>query len=156
VTAAAQKKSIDWISGTFVDRLSADGRLGAVRACAEWQDDFPIKCHLTSTLLSGDDRKIVLCRAWVRCFNSGHHTTVNGRGGVPIDGDYEVHHFKWTVGLLDRIKARLKSGRYSEMYLRECEIVVRTFESGRGVDVSNLRIERSALEAQSAGFAGKY
>ncbi|MGO9113219.1 MAG: hypothetical protein ACLP9L_28630 [Thermoguttaceae bacterium] len=128
------------LRGYFLDRLAADGRLPAVRPAPDIFLQYPIRCRLTRNLLHASDQKIMICRGRVD-LNSGHHDTFNAYyDAVPVAGDYVVHHFKWTNGLLERMRARLAIATINPMYAEECRRTLALYDPQRGFDLSDSRI----------------
>ncbi len=128
------------LRGYFIDRLAADGRLATIRPEPNIFSQFPVRCRLSRNLLHAWDQKIMLCRSRFD-LDSGHHDTHNAqRDEVPIAGEYIVHHFKWTQGLVERIRERIATGAVASKYIEECEIFLKSYDCKRGFDLSDGRL----------------
>ncbi|MFZ0487568.1 MAG: glycosyltransferase family 2 protein, partial [Arenicellales bacterium] len=83
----------DFLWGTLIDRISADGRLHLLNDRSLW-NQFPLRAWVTGHVRRGDARKVVLARADV-VLGGGQHFAENGRG-LPIElCQAVVHHFRW-------------------------------------------------------------
>jgi hypothetical protein len=104
----AMNQADDWaIRGWIIDRVSETGMLAPIRSEPSIGEQYAIGCHLTQNLLRGWTQKIVLCRGRVQLQGGVHHDTSNAYyDRVPMGrpDEYLVHHFKWTAGLLERIR----------------------------------------------------
>ncbi len=124
------------VRGQYVDRLARGGRLASIQVAPDLFSQFPIACNVSRDILQAFDQKIMLCRGWVS-INSGHDNSLNAPcGPAPVPGNYFVHHFKWTAGLIVRLRERLAQGEFSAEYIRECNALFQTCDDDRGFDPS--------------------
>ena len=129
------------VRGQFVDRLARDGRLASIQSTTDLFSQFPIACRVSRDILQAFDEKIMLCRGWVS-INSGHHKSLNAScGPAPVPGNYFVHHFKWTAGLIARLRKRLAQGNVGEDYIRECNALFEICGDDRGFDLGDVQLE---------------
>jgi hypothetical protein len=102
-----EKHGYDYVEGCFVDRLTESGVLDPVRESPSIMEQFPLGACVTGPILKGVINKIVLARGHVKLAHGQHHAY----SGVPcpISELYvPVYHFKWTDGLLQRLRERVK------------------------------------------------
>jgi hypothetical protein len=125
-------KGIAAVRGHYVDRLAPDGRLAAIQPEPDLFSQFPVACHITRDMLHAFDQKIMLCLGWV-LLDSGHHEVLNGScGPAPVPGDYLVNHFKWTAGVIERLRRRLAQGGCKGEYIRECNALFEVCDAEGG------------------------
>eukprot|EP00238_Polyblepharides_amylifera_P008638 CAMPEP_0196600730 /NCGR_PEP_ID=MMETSP1081-20130531/95542_1 /TAXON_ID=36882 /ORGANISM="Pyramimonas amylifera, Strain CCMP720" /LENGTH=397 /DNA_ID=CAMNT_0041926583 /DNA_START=569 /DNA_END=1762 /DNA_ORIENTATION=+ len=131
---------INFVRGTFVDRLAESGELVRMNARESVQSQFPLACSLSKVLPTGSTKKIMAYKGGLR-INRGHHrlalcdfydvrgyTDVSPYGPcslstevqlVPYPSVLGVHHFKWMKGVEEA--TRYKATRYSNMSGRSKE-----------------------------------
>lgn len=91
------------VQGQMVDRVAADGSLPAIDPARPLGDQFPLKGRITGPLLGACDVKVFLVKGDTPLGMGGHHQ----RGGTPMRSEAEVHHFKWSAGVIDRLRERI-------------------------------------------------
>jgi hypothetical protein len=106
VIETAHNKGYDYIDGFFIDRLSADGRFPSVSRNTNLWNRFPLAGAVTFPLLRANVMKVVAAKGWVK-ISGGQHHAYNGRGCPRSLHLIPVHHFKWTSGILERLKTRV-------------------------------------------------
>jgi hypothetical protein len=99
IVAAAEKENYTAIHGVFYDRFAHKG-YPRIRQNKTLDETFPMMADATR-LLGANHNKIPLSRSDV-AVESGHHYTK----GHAWWNQVEVHHFKWTDGLMGRLKER--------------------------------------------------
>jgi hypothetical protein len=97
----ATKMGYSALHGRFVDRVAADGTLPEITPQSVLDDLFPMQAAMSSKAHVCQDKvPMALTRLGVE---SGHHKV---HGGGLWKHAVEVHHFKWTAGLQERLKER--------------------------------------------------
>jgi len=133
------------VCGCFVDRVAADGTLPEVTSQPLW-GRYPLGGAITSRLAYAPTLKIGLARGAMGT-GGGHHGTP-GSTGLPSTTSYiQVHHFKWTAGVVERLRLRVQRYRSGAWQLRYPSVVPEarrilehlSLNSGR-IDVSDPRL----------------
>jgi hypothetical protein len=138
--AWCDRRGYDYVTGAFVDRLAADGFLPAVHRAVPIWDQFPLGAFLTHPLIGGDPRKVVAAKGRVRV-SLGQHIAFDAVP-CPIEEQFvQVHHFKWTAGLLERLRLRARQLREAGVsHYIESEKFVSYIEAHDGrIDLSDDR-----------------
>jgi hypothetical protein len=121
---AALGRRRNWaVRGRMVDRVASSGMLAPVLPVPDLGTQFPIGCDLTGALLDAWTQKIMLCRGRTELKGGLNHDTCNAVYDVVPAGcteDYVVHHFKWTEGVVARLRDRLDGAVIGPEYRREC------------------------------------
>lgn len=89
------------VHGTFCDRFARGYSYPPIMQGQSLDATFPLICDVTRCH-GGNDNKITLCHSSIK-IESGHHYTSTKQIGWNMT---EVHHFKWTEGILDRLRER--------------------------------------------------
>jgi hypothetical protein len=100
IIAEAEPQGYTAIHGVFFDRFARHGRFPPIRLLHSLDSTFPLVADVTRCL-GANYNKIPLSRSDV-AVESGHHYT-KGRAWW---NQAEVHHFKWTEGILERLRER--------------------------------------------------
>jgi hypothetical protein len=96
----------DFLEGFVIDRVAKDGSFPPVRDDVSLWEQFPLAGVITLPIIQGNTMKVAAAKGKVR-LSWGQHYSHTGRG-CPRDRYFiPVHHFKWTEGLIDRMKARI-------------------------------------------------
>ncbi len=95
----------DHVNGCFLDRIAADGSFPDVGSTSLW-DQYPLACSISATLTRALPLKVVFARGHVELL-TGQHGAPEGRGLPRELGYAQVHHFKWTGGVVGRLRRRL-------------------------------------------------
>lgn len=107
-----EKHRIDFLEGRLVDRISKGGKLTELDNSVSLEKQFPLRGFITNNLLKAWDKKIVFARGRL-IVGGGHHIFLDGTTykTLPYDPDLnahsqgiEIHHFKWDMRVLDRMK----------------------------------------------------
>lgn len=96
------------VAGTFVDRLSPEGRLVADLPGRCLFAQFPWEADVTRGLANACCRKVTLVRGDVP-LSGGHHAVADG--SKCLREDCRVHHFKWRAGLVESLRQRVETYR---------------------------------------------
>jgi hypothetical protein len=97
------------ISGEFIDRVAPDGRLIHFNPKVPIWKQFPIGCDITKRILIGQTNKVVCSQAHIK-IKHANHDPVRGQGGISwLPHLAAVHHFKWDITVVERLKPRLRS-----------------------------------------------
>ena len=135
-----ERRGYDFVEGTLIDRLAPGGVFAAIDPVRDIWEQFPIAALVTAALLGGEPRKIVAAKGSVHV-KGGQHGTEKGRGHPLEECHAVVHHFKWTAGIVERLRARvallrergLEFAEESERFLRYVE------EHGEAIDLRDPR-----------------
>jgi hypothetical protein len=138
--AFCDRHGYDYITGALVDRLSADGGFPAIDLERPLGPQFPLGAFLTWPLLGGDPRKTVAAKGRVPLVIGAHWALA----GVPCpieDAFVPVHHYKWTAGVIDRLRARAAALRRGGVaHWEESARFIEYYETHAGrIDVSDER-----------------
>ncbi len=106
VIRAVDEGGFDYINGFVVDRLSHDGTFADVKPDISLWEQYSLGGLITFPLLGANMLKIVAAKGWVRTA-PGQHFAYTGKGSPASQCYIPVHHFKWTAGLLDRLRDRV-------------------------------------------------
>lgn len=105
----AEQAGYSAVHGRFLDRIAADGSFASIDPSKTLDEQFPLACNASLALTrykdgidgKANDNKYVLQKGSV-VIGSGHHCV-----DVPaLKECVHVHHFKWTSGLIDRMRSR--------------------------------------------------
>ncbi|WP_196778045.1 glycosyltransferase family 2 protein [Lentzea aerocolonigenes] len=110
VVELCEKNGYDYVTGAFLDRVSEDGRLTAVEPVERrslW-DQYPMAGLLTHSLLKGRTTKVTIARGCVE-LDYGQHRAWTGQAAPIEDLCAQVHHFKWTASVRDRLEERAEA-----------------------------------------------
>lgn len=100
VVVQAEAKGHTAVHGTFYDRIARDGKFPPIRLLHSLDSTFPMACDLTRSL-GANFNKVPLSRSDL-LVESGHHWS---KGNIWWN-QCEVHHFKWSEGLIERLRER--------------------------------------------------
>jgi hypothetical protein len=133
------------VCGCFIDRVGPDGTLPAITESPLWES-FPLGGAVTTRLIGAPSLKVCLLKGRVGV-GGGHHG-IPGDTGVPRRLAYvQVHHFKWTASLVERMRRRVEryeSGTWRLVYpsvLDEARRVLARLDSNGGrVDTGDARL----------------
>lgn len=98
IIAEAEAGGFNAVHGTFYDRLARNGKFPPLGASLD--DTFPLAADVTKAM-GATTSKVPLSRSDLGV-ESGHHSTK----GKPWWNQVEVHHFKWTEGIVERLRER--------------------------------------------------
>lgn len=98
----------DYVCGCMLDRVARDGSLGSVAGGTPIWKQFPMAGFFTYPVLRGNPRKIVAMKGGLRLAGSGHHYAENGSPCPLSEYFIQVHHFKWTAGLVAHLRERVR------------------------------------------------
>jgi hypothetical protein len=138
------------VRGTMLDRVTCDGSLAPIRLGVELGEQFPIGCDLTRSLLLGWTQKIMLCAAHLELRDGVNHTTQTPCRQLSATdhlANFLVHHFKWTSGLTDRIRARLRTAVVSSQYRDECHRLLDAFGALGRIDLTDPKLNPRTIGA---------
>lgn len=94
------------VNGCFLDRIAIDGGLPEVGPASLWEQ-YPLGGSVTSKLLRAPTKKTCLALGRLS-MGAGHHG-IPGTTGVPWkESCIQVHHFKWTGSVVDRLRRRIE------------------------------------------------
>ena len=123
----------DYVQGCFVDRFHPSGRLVEIDPSDSPWSQFSIGSFFTLPVLGGHPLKVAVARGGVKLTNSGHHRASTGIP-CPISKHFiQVHHFKWTFGLLEYLTTRSRGLPRGAAVRKEDERFTRYFSERGGV-----------------------
>lgn len=140
-----EREGFTHVCGCFVDRVGPGGTLPDFDDRPLWEQ-FPLGGALSSRLVKAPTLKVGLIRG--RLGVGGGHHGVPGATGLPRTTAYiQVHHFKWTRTVVDRMRRRAEryeTGAWSETYhgvADEARQTVAHFDRNQGrVDIDDERL----------------
>jgi hypothetical protein len=107
MTAQCAALKVTFVRGVFIDRVAADYSLPAFDGHTPIGDTFPRMCNVTTTVVAGDPRKVVLTRGDVKVIGGKHYVRDHSNPKT-IAGWVQVHHFKWDAMVLERLRYRVR------------------------------------------------
>lgn len=108
--AYCDRKGYDCVTGSFVDRLAADGGFPALDETRPIAEQFPLGGILSYTVLGAEPRKIIAAKGRVHVLKGQHFASKCTP--CPVDEFFiEIHHYKWTAGVVDRLRKRAVNNR---------------------------------------------
>lgn len=111
------RNGYDFIEGAFVDRISSDGSLAAVRPGQDLWSQFPLGGMISAEIAGACINKIVAAKGHVRLAH-GQHFAMSGRG-CPVSSLYvPVHHFKWVDQTLRTLPQRVTNQSHYSLEAR--------------------------------------
>lgn len=146
VIKAARDSGITYITGSFVDRVSADGSMKAIDQQSSIWQQFPYAGFVSFPLSGAMPYKITACKGDV-VLSQGQHGVLTPERKWPVTGKVEaqVHHFKWNKNVYDNLVSRqlrfkdtydsLNDG--DQAYYLECASVLKYLNDNRGVNLND-------------------
>jgi hypothetical protein len=134
-----------YVPGCLTDRIALDGSLPKIHPDEPLEQQFPLRCRITRTLLGGWISKIAAMRAFLR-FSTGHHyLSPDFRHGY-YESEYpnalEVNHYKWDYSLISRLECRAKEFKQQNLgWYRESERFLRFLEKHGRLDPFHPRVD---------------
>jgi len=119
----------DFVPGIFVDRFHIDGVTAAVDADRPLPEQFPRCTSFTYEALGGSFTKVPIARPGID-YRNGFHGVRNDDALKKPDWYLPVNHFKWTAGLIQRIRDRIARKYGGDKYLLECEDFLERWVAG--------------------------
>ena len=103
--AWCERRGYEYVEGCFVDRLARDGGFPDVRAGVLLAQQFPLGAFLSYPLAGASPCKVVAAKGFVE-LGPGQHFADGGKPCPAHELYVPVHHFKWTGGIVERLRAR--------------------------------------------------
>jgi hypothetical protein len=140
VIKSVSERGYEYVQGFVIDRISRDGGFSEVNPSQSLWQQFPLAGMITFPLLHANILKVVAARGCVR-ITPGQHYALSGNGCPREQYNIGVHHFKWTSGLLDRMRKRVQYFKnIGDDIWRESErLVVHCERNGGKIDISDPR-----------------
>ncbi|KEO72059.1 glycosyltransferase family protein [Anditalea andensis] len=133
------KKEINCVQGVFIDRLTSDGSLAAIKASPPLWEQFPVQADVICTIRQVEENgwengtvNIMACKGDLLPERGGHFPLNHGSPIKYIFGSRQlakfngikaattrfqiplrVHHFKWNQALLQSLQKRLATAGVS-------------------------------------------
>jgi hypothetical protein len=103
--AGMDRLGFEYVEGCLLDRLARDGGFPEIVQSKNIWEQFPLAGLITYPLLGANMLKVVAAKGFVN-IAPGQHSAQSGNG-CPRDRTYiPVHHFKWSRGIVDRLRKR--------------------------------------------------
>lgn len=126
------------VHGAMLDRIAATGQFPAIDPDNTLDEQFPLQCDLTGAC-GAMSSKIFLSQGNL-AVTDGHHRLNRGDVSIMHDGG-EVHHFKWTSGIIGRLQDRLKYFRKQRLpWAEESAKLIEAIANGINLADPNLRV----------------
>jgi hypothetical protein len=164
--AWCSKAGYEVIQGPFIDRIAANGRLADLPPPGQSIfDTYPVQTELRHTLAGitddinlGGSVKLMLFRGSIEPGLGGHGTLPEYRGRphalgmhlsrflgledpqMRFDLPFLVHHFKWTAGVDDRMRKRLRTPGISPAGKAYAERLLEFFDGADEINTDALSI----------------
>ena len=119
----------DYIPGIFVDRFELDGFTRPVDPDQPLPAQFPRCTSFTYEALGGAFTKVPIARPGLD-YRVGFHGVHGDEALRKPSWDLPVNHFKWTDGLIQRIRDRLARRYGGDKYLLECQDFLERYALG--------------------------
>lgn len=160
IIKVAEQKNQTFISGILLDRVSLNGKLSPSLGGNIWKK-YPMCGFFSFPLTRANPYKIVLCKGNVE-LTEGQHGVALANEKYPVRGDIlcQVHHFKWTNLLKEKLNDRLKrayQGEWEKSYLGyqdELTHILTYIQKEKHIDVNNPLFLFDKIEISS--FKYKY
>jgi hypothetical protein len=128
----------DYVEGCMIDRIAKDGSFPSVVDDITVWEQFPLAGLITYPVLTANILKIVAAKGFVN-LGLAQHSACNGLG-CPRECEYiAVHHFKWSKGIVERLRRRIELYKtYGEAIWPESQKFLEYVEQHGGkIDVSD-------------------
>lgn len=114
----------DYVRGRLVDRFAFKGQTKEISLAEDIFLQFPLCSEFSWDALGALQSKTPLSKPGV-AYGVGLHKVIEPEKWSKPDGEIMVHHFKWTAGIIQKIRHRLErnqgSGSFiAEQYKKEC------------------------------------
>jgi len=101
----------NYVYGSFVDRVAADGSLATISPSPSIFAQFPMEADISLKVAKATVDKVILCRSTFHLSGGHHRPAVDG--AIKLEQTGYVHHFKWHGALLEHLQRRV--AKYREM-----------------------------------------
>lgn len=134
-----ERGGYDCVGGCFVDRIGPDGGFPALEAGSLWER-YPLAGSVSASIARALPLKV--------CLAPGRLELLVGQHGAPeavmlprSRGYVQVHHFKWTGGVLARLERQLdpSSGSNQWMSLEASRVLAHTRAHADRIDIEDPR-----------------
>jgi hypothetical protein len=138
--SAADQGVFDYIEGFLVDRVAIDGELRKIDSHQSLWEQFALAGLVTYPLLGGNCFKVAAAKGSTRVL-AGQHYALRGRAWSRNVDWIAVHHFKWTEGLLERMRSRVRFYKSvgDDLWMESQRLVDYLEQNGGKIDVSDPR-----------------
>jgi hypothetical protein len=145
LVALCERDGYEYVTGCFLDRVAADGSFPSVDGTSPWQR-YPLAGSVGAGLAKALPLKATLARGRVGLL-SGHHGAADGTA-LPAHRSFaQVHHFKWTGTVVERMRRRVRrfeTGSWKVFHpavIKEARTVLGHIEANGGrIDVRDERL----------------
>jgi hypothetical protein len=107
IIASAEAEGANVVRGGLYDRFSASGEATDVEPDVDLRRQYPVRAKFTHEVLGGCDHKAVLVKGRLKGTpETGQHALVAEK---IASFSLQVDHYKWTCGVVDRLRARCQA-----------------------------------------------
>lgn len=130
--AYCDRKGYDCVTGSFVDRISGDGGFPALDQTRPIGEQFPLGGIVSYSILGAEPRKVIAAKGRVKV-TKGQHFATNCNVCPAEEFFIEIHHYKWTAGVVERLRNRAVNNRALNLpYWIESERFVKYVDANDG------------------------
>jgi hypothetical protein len=131
-----EKKGYNYIRGCFIDRIAADGGFPELRPDRPIEDQLPLGCMFTYSILQGNPIKVVAAKRQV-ILGPGNHSSMNGVGCPITECFVQIHHYKWVREIVKQLEYRANREWEIHQYVSECQRFVEYYRANNGrIDIT--------------------
>jgi hypothetical protein len=145
VIAACESGGYDYVKGALLDRVAADGGLPAPARDASIWAQFPLAGLVTLRVPGAGSSKVTLARGEVQ-LHLGQHGALAGRLLPPEVAFPQVHHFKWTDSVPERLVRREQAYASGDWHLTYRDTVDESRRMLKHLEAHDGRIDITAEE----------
>ena len=145
VIAVCEAGGHDHVTGALLDRVAADGSLPPLKSDPSIWDQFPLAGLVTLHVPGAGSSKVTLARGDVQ-LHLGQHGAIAGRPLPPEEAFPQVHHFKWTDSVLERLVLREQAYSSGDWHLTYPDTVDESRRMLRHLEANGGRIDITAEE----------
>ncbi len=140
VLSFCDRHGYDYVTGAVVDRVSQDGSLSVLSSGTPLWSQFPLGGFISYPMMGADIRKVVAAKGHVG-ISIGRHIAFSGSRCPTQECFVQVHHFRWTAGLVERLRRRANHFRNSNVpHWIESARCVKYFDEHNGrIDIADKR-----------------
>lgn len=108
ILAKCDERGWRYVTGCFIDRISADGSLAGILNDLPLWERFPLGGWISYPLFGATPNKVVAVKGEAAVSGGQHWPVPVNAPTCPAELCYaQVHHFKWVEGLLERLRSRV-------------------------------------------------
>jgi hypothetical protein len=117
-----EKMNYTCVLGSFIDRLTENGRIVDINEDTNIWETFPTKTNMGRSWNKNTSYlKVLLRKAYVEV-TGGHHYPIDLENNKCFPSRMEVHHFKWRSELIKKLKRRIEVFQKHNIPSRRIEV----------------------------------